>query len=497
MAHFPDDCPAAAAGGDAAARLRDGLDRGGYTEAAVAGMLGLAEPPADRRLKHDLPLYLWRTRDPSPLATLVRLFLLGQPVSTAAAADALRPLALDDGVRCGLLTADAAGVRAAVQIIPYQDVWVAADWPDAAVAEPVMGVAASTRALAQMMIPGPVGRALDLGTGSGVLALLAARDAARVVAVDLNPRAVAVTAFNARLNGVGNVEARAGDLFDPVRGEAFDRIVCNPPFVIAPAAGRLHSRAGRPADDLFRSIVRAAPEFLRPGGFCQVVGNWVHPAGGDWRERLAGWFAGLGCDAWVLHARTEDAATYAHQRVAETTDDPAEAARLFDEWVAYYGQAGIAAVGFGVITLRRSDKPACWFRCDRLPDAAGPCGAAIARGFALRDFLDAHRDDQALLAARVRRADGLRWDRRSDLAAGGWAVAESQLRLTTGLAFAGAAEAAVAEFVAGCTGGATLGDDLSRLAAKLGRDRRQFAPAFLALVRRLIEVGILVPADVS
>src|SRR5436190_58154 len=134
---------------------------------------------------------------------------------------------------------------AAVQVVPYQGLYVAADWTDAAPGEPVMGVAASTRALAQMMIPRRVERALDLGAGGGVLALLAARLAGHVAAVDLNPRAAAMTRFNAALNGVANVESRTGDLFEPVEDQTFDLIVCNPPFVIAAVAGRLHSQTGR------------------------------------------------------------------------------------------------------------------------------------------------------------------------------------------------------------------------------------------------------------
>jgi hypothetical protein len=311
--------------------------------------------------------------------------------------------------------------------------------------------------------------------------------------VDLNPRAIALTLFNARLNGAA-IDGRVGDLFSPVVGETFDLIACNPPFVIAPAAGRLHSRTGRPADDICRSIVRAAPEFLKTGGYCQLVANWVHPRGGDWRQRLEGWVSDLPCDAWVLVARTEDAATYAQQRIAETTNDADMAARQFDEWMSYYEQAGIEAVGFGVITLRRSAGPG-WFRCDPLPAISGPCGRAIERGFAARDFLSAHQDNGSLLAARVRRADDLAWDRRSRLSADGWVDGPAHLRLTSGLMFAGAAEPGVADFVAHCTGTVPLSDELARLAAKLGRDAQDFAPSFLAVVRRLIDVGVLVPVD--
>lgn len=72
---------------------------------------------------------------------------------------------------------------------------------------------------------------LDLGTGSGVLAVAAARTARSVVAVDINPTAVRCARINALLNEVEDrVEVRHGDLFDPVAGERFDVVFCNPPF---------------------------------------------------------------------------------------------------------------------------------------------------------------------------------------------------------------------------------------------------------------------------
>src|SRR5438270_327403 len=77
-------------------------------------------------------------------------------------------------------------------------------------------------------------RALDVGTGSGVQALLAARHAREVVATDVNPRALAYAELNAALNGFTNLECRAGSMFEPVAGETFDLITCNAPFVVSP-----------------------------------------------------------------------------------------------------------------------------------------------------------------------------------------------------------------------------------------------------------------------
>lgn len=72
--------------------------------------------------------------------------------------------------------------------------------------------------------------ALDLGCGSGLLAMVASRRFERVWATDISHRAVSATSRNARLNGIGNAEAIGGDMFDAVHGLRFDLIVANPPL---------------------------------------------------------------------------------------------------------------------------------------------------------------------------------------------------------------------------------------------------------------------------
>ncbi len=87
---------------------------------------------------------------------------------------------------------------------------------------------------------GADGDVLDLGTGSGVCALFAARHARRVVAVDINRAAVRCATINAQLNQLeARVECRHGDLFAPVRGQRFDAVFFNPPFILGvPADAR-------------------------------------------------------------------------------------------------------------------------------------------------------------------------------------------------------------------------------------------------------------------
>lgn len=491
--HVEIDCPSVSAP-DALHRIREVLARTHYTEVHAREVLALTDGPFTRSRKA-LPLYRHRTRGDTPLHTLLRLFLLHDPVPAEAFRRAIAPTEPEEWAAIRLVRSAGDEVWPSVELCPCEELVLATDIVGGDVGPlEVMSVAASSRALAQFTVRHTVGRTLDLGTGCGVQALLAAPHSGLVVGTDSNPRAVRMAAFNALLNGRPNTVFVEGDLFAPVADQGFDLIVCNPPFVISPRSDRLHTDSGLPGDQLCRTLVRTAPGYLNPGGLCQLVCNWAQVAGEDWRQRLAEWCAGIGCDAWVLHFHTQDAATYAADRIGESVEDAAAAEDQFAEWLAHYEQQRIEAIGFGLITLRRVEGRAPWFRCDQAPPVRGRCGDAILRGFALRDFLDAHADDRAFLGARLRPAPGLRWEQQSELSAGSWKAVESRLRVTDGLAYTGNADAEVARFVARCAG-RKVHDLLTEAAAAAGQRPDRLAPAFLKVVRRLVELGCLLPAD--
>jgi release factor glutamine methyltransferase len=72
---------------------------------------------------------------------------------------------------------------------------------------------------------------LEIGTGTGLVALFASKKASKVVATDINPYALECARANTLLNGVKNMEIRKGDLFQPVLGEKFDLILFNTPYL--------------------------------------------------------------------------------------------------------------------------------------------------------------------------------------------------------------------------------------------------------------------------
>ena len=480
------------------ARLRDVLARAQFADHTIVEALGVKDVRAvsDR----DVPLLLHATRRGTPLDTLVRLFLIGVGTDVEATRRAIEPMTLEEWVAAGLVRVQGSSVVARVRLLPFQGFLLAYDRTrrdeEGMSPDHVMGIGSSSLTLANLTIRRPCELALDLGTGCGIQAFLAARHSARVVAADRNPRAVGMAAFNARLNGLANVECLEGDAFEPVQGRVFGLVVSNPPFVISPDARYLYRDSGLPTDQITQKIVREVPPLLREGGYCQILCNWAHIAGQDWRERLAGWFAGTGCDAWAMRSETFEAGSYACNWLRHTErDDPKLFLQFFEAWMAYYERERIEAISGGLITLRRRSGGRNWFRADDAPDKMlGPAGDAVLQSFELHDFLEAAQADEGLLRRRLRVSPDVRWEQRLEPTPEGWSLAESELRLTRGLTYSGRVDPFVARLVARCDGERELGALLEEMAIALGKDAASVAPACLDIVRRLVERGFLLPA---
>ncbi|WP_433336540.1 HemK2/MTQ2 family protein methyltransferase [Spirillospora sp. CA-294931] len=131
----------------------------------------------------------------------------------------------------------------------------------------------------------PGARVLDVCTGTGAVAVAAARNGARrVTAIDVSGRAVLAARTNARLHGLP-VRVLRGDLLAPVAGEVFDVIVANPPYVLGEGAapGR-HASArawngGTDGRAVLDRLCALAPRHLAPGGIMLMVHSALCGAG--------------------------------------------------------------------------------------------------------------------------------------------------------------------------------------------------------------------------
>ncbi len=470
------DCPTPnvrAAPGD----VRTALADAGYTSNGLLSACGCADVVA--LVETDATTLADRCA-PGALAGLVRLFLAGATLERTAARRALGPIAFDACADVGLL-GDADGwVVARARLLPLEGLLLASDFRRGPAAgfrpDYVMSPDASSLTLAAMTVRRPHRRTLDVATGCGAQALLAASHGGPVVASDRNPRAIAYTAFNAWLNDVANVAVLAGDFLAPIGRETFDLVVCNPPFVIAPMRRLPFAPGDGRADDLSRDLVRAIPPHLVDRGIGQLFLHWAHVTGDDGTSRVAAWCAAAKCDALLVRTETVDA-----DRYVERWSDAAGT----DAWRRYFARTRIEAVSAGVLTLRRRAASPSWFRLVDAPTRlVRPAGEDVLRMIAGIDLATA--TDDALLDARLAAPAELRLEQRSAPGGDGWRVVRTTLRLDRALAFTTDVDPALAELLGRCDGSRPLRDVIGGAAS--GFETASVAAA----IRPLLERGFLV-----
>jgi methylase of polypeptide subunit release factors len=474
-----------------AARFRAVLDAAGYTAENIREALGLE---ASRRVRRsELPVYRRRLEGTTQLASLIRLLWLGDPVEPAEAERALAPLGLETAAALALVEASAEGTRARVRLVPFDPLVLACDRDDADAPDFVAGIHPPSVTLANLTVRRPVGAAADVAAGCGVQALLAAGHSDRVVATDVNPRALRFLAFNAQLNGAANVECRLGNLFEPVEGERFELVTCNPPYVVSPETRYLYRDSGLEGDAISRETVRRVPAHLAEGGFAHVLVSWIRRPGEDWQAPLTRWVEGSGCDAWLLHSASEDPLTAAATWNSPLrVEKPDEYERALDRWLAYYERLEADSVAYGAVILRRRAGGRNWVRADDvLASPVGPSSDLILRVFENQDYLEALPEEDALLSGTFRLVERHRVEQVVRLRSGRYEVETTLLVLEDGLEFRGPVDGVVVDVLAGCNGRRPLqelvdeaarGHDLSPAGA-----REELVP----VVRRLLELGIL------
>jgi methylase of polypeptide subunit release factors len=479
------------------AQLRSAFWAAGYHTPKVAEAMGadaehLQPDPAQALLvRRDLPTG-------TPLATLIQLFILGQAAGEAETARALAPLTLDHAQELGVVREAAAGLEGAVRITPYGEfLFACSRVPElnAVERDHVMGVTRSSINLANLTIRRPIELALDMGTGSGFQALFTARHASKVIAVDINPVALQFTGFNARLNGIDNIETREGSYLEPVRGMTFDLVVSNPPFVISPDSSFLYRDSSQPGDELSRQLVHAVPEVLNEGGIATLLVSWGRRPGDDWDAVPSGWVKDTGCDAWLFHQASQTTVAHAaswHQPLAQR--DLTAYDEAVGRWTSYVRELGYEAIAYGGVLLRRRPGPN-WVRSEELPDRdAGPASDQLQRMLAAQDLLAGLPDRKALLEERLALVPNHHLDQTLRVQDGTYAIERALLQLDDGLAFRASVDAFNAYLLTRLDGSRSLRQAIADTLAAVGQgevDPEEVETAALRSTRRMLELGFL------
>lgn len=494
-------------------RVRDAFLAADYTTSGVEALIG---PVATRALSRGETVPARRaTAGGSPLETLVRLFLLQIIVPEAAAQAALPP----EAGQLGLVATHPDGTRAALDVRPYSEAaglapsgedgqygeagkyagaapqwWVVSDLgtgldsserrlPD----DHVLGVGGASTMLAQLTPREAVGTTVDIGTGCGVQALHASRHSGRVVATDISSRALRLAQLTAGLSAV-DVDFRKGSLLEPVVGQQVDLIVSNPPFVVSPAGTHTYRDGGQALDGICAGLVREAPRMLAPQGDLVLLANWVHIAGGDWRDRVGGWLPGHGIDALVVQREVLDPAEY----VATWLRDSGESEDLpaYDVWLQGLEEARVEGVGMGFVRLRRTDVAARSLLIDWPHPVQQPLAPHLSSWLDRRAWLTAKDDDQ-LLAATLRVAPDVVQEQV------GQPGAEDPdhviLRRLEGMRPAVRVDTATAALVGASEGTLTLAALVAAVASVLGDNPNSLQERLLPEVRDLVDQGLLEP----
>ena len=423
-----------------------------------------------------------------------------------------------------------------------------------------MPVGGATRTLAALAAYGADERVLDVGTGCGYHAILAALCGARVTATDVSARALGYARFNAALAGA-EIDFRRGSLLEPVRGprsdpadaldsldslsaarERYDVVVSNPPFVITPEAARAdgvrtYRDGGREGDSLLAELVGELRRVLAPGGRAWMLGNWEikasdvapdRPFGSvsdllcdvapdrqldavpDWARGPAAWIRD-DLDAWVIQREVLAPPDYAEMWLRDGGQTPRDRGyeKAYAAWLEDFARRGVVGVGMGYISLRAPEgESGDW-------DAAGSNAEDSAKRRPWRRFEELSGPAPIDLHGYV---EGV-WAHRDLLRVGDSALLAARLvcrgvehRLhapgqpepfmlklaqVAGFAVEVQVTSAVAGVVGACDGELTLGALCDAAAQLLGEPDEDVRTEVLPVVRELVGLGILVSGEPS
>jgi methylase of polypeptide subunit release factors len=406
-----------------------------------------ASPGAPAALDDACDVYrmLFAQGRPTPRAAIRRRL----PDETVELLDALALLQPYDG--------DADALISPVLVCPLAGLWLWCDNPTILRGRTLPDIVYSplttnTQQFMLMLPRTPCDEVLELCGGTGVAALASARLSRAAVTADITERSTAFAAYNARFNDIRNAEAVCGDLYDPVRGRTFDRIVAHPPYMPNFEQEYVFRDGGADGEQITRRVIAGLPEHLREGGrfFCMCLATDRRDA--RLEERVRGWL-GAAADEFdifltELQAPRDPTEFYA-KRAYEDIGSFAEV----DTRHRFFREAGITGLVYGAIALQRRRRARPTFTARR---KKGPMTAGMHLGWAM-DWETRLLDPDfttSVVDMRPRPSDELRMRLTYAPRPDGFALVDSTLEVASPLAYEVETPGWVPQFLERCAGGA-------------------------------------------
>jgi methylase of polypeptide subunit release factors len=424
--------------------------------------------------------------DDAASGILTRLFIEGAYVSVELAQRVLPSEAFDLFGALGLVEQTDENLAATLALYPICNVYIASDrWkkPDRSPFLPQSDIVYSAlvsnaqRFLAYMP-RGACKRFLDLCAGSGVAAIRAAKYYAEEAwSVDVADRCTRFAEFNRLLNDLDNVHALSGDLFDPVSGHKFDRIVAHPPYVPVLRPKFVYHDGGEDGEAVTRRIVQGLAQHLDKPGLFYMLATGSDREGVPYEHRVRAWLgdASAECDVIFIPFQRFQPSEYAGlvaQKGESRPEDKERFAELFDS-------LKIESIVYGITVVRRfsEQRAPLTIRRQRGPETT------VGELEALLDWEGAPLG--RIFDARVRANPKAQLRVLHNLGEDGWQSAHQTLVTTFPFAMEAHVDPWAAYLVALCDGAHTVREHFSSLiAAEVipeSADPEEFARAIAAL----------------
>lgn len=478
------------------AAVRELLTRHDYSERALCERSGYPSIYAFRSIAEG--------RAPSEvrdgLDMLIRLFMDGVLVDRA---DAARLLG-DDGLQAlaavGLIGGPADRPDqcfANVLLYPTRGLWIVSDLTGGTAGSPeglredavYPAITAQTRDYFAGLSAAPCERFLEMCGGTGIAALDAAPRARHAWSADVTERCTRFGEFNARLNGITNFSAVQGDLWEPLQGMTFDRIVAHPPYVAALRREMIYRDGGVDGEQITRGVIAGLAEHLEPGGrfFCTCVATDRKDAPLEQRVRAMLGPMEAEFDVLLVARGVQPASEYYRNAVAQEKLSADEASR----YIATFEALGVEQLVYCTIGIERHGTRRAPITERRLEGRA-PIGAAIAWLFDWNLLQRAPDFRERLLGGRLRVPVGVtvRTERRNGRA--GWGVTKGQVDTETPFLASVDCSANTAALVIRCDGTVTPGDLAREVSVEAGMGLREAEQGLVEFATAFVGAGCLI-----